>query len=78
MKKVVLSRVIKAEKQLMTVLDCRYFLVIEAAVHRQPPAGRGMVDGAQPAEQLAAIALTVNRNLQFEPTMGTSGSPARS
>lgn len=74
MKKVVLSRVIKAEKQLMTVLDCRYFLVIEAAVHRQPAEqGGGMVDdGAQQQqEQLAMIALTVNRNLQFEPTMGT-------
>ena len=73
MKKVVLSRVVKAEKQLLTVLDCRYFLVIEAAVHRQPAEqSGGMVDdGATPQEQLALIALTLSRNLQFEPTMGT-------
>ena len=48
--KVTLSRVLKAEKQLMTVLDCRYFLTIEATV-REPPAepAAGMVDdGAVP------------------------------
>ena len=28
-------------------------------------------DGAPPQEQLAMIALTLSRNLQFEPTMGT-------
>ena len=70
--KVTLSRVLKAEKQLMTVLDCRYFLTIEATV-REPPAepAAGMVDdGAVPPEQLAVLSLTINRNLHDNPYMG--------
>ena len=64
-----LSRVLKAEKQLMTVLDCRYFLVIEATV-RSSESAQMLEGGTLPQDALCVFSLTLNRNLHDDPTMG--------